>query len=438
MPTKPPDLKVPKAPPKKAKTSQAFNTFINKHKWMRPYAQLIATAARQNGIDALFLAALLNMESGGTANPKDHISGGGPVVGMAQIHLPSHPNVTAAQARDPKFAIKWAAQYVKKGYDKYGNYHDVYTKHYNPADPNREKGWQVINSSRPSGYNWGTSGQPSVPPKTTKERVQEQLRYESIREGLTQEGFRSEWDRINNVFYAYQGRNATRKEAEFLIGRGYSEYTLARALTKNKAFLKSPVWEAKSPEYMEVAKSIFGDQIPPGAKIKGLVREAIVNRWSETTFASKLRESPSYFKSNEWKKGVTTLENKYREIYGTPDEQAMVAIKEATMGRWNVDQWEHYLRSRPEYYNSREFKNRQYSLMSRLGFIPTGQQNPQYQGPMDTLPDSERIPNEPIQNYPPTSSKPPKSKKPKKTKPKPKKPKPTSVSIPTKPPLENY
>lgn len=35
--------------------------------------------------------------------------------GIAQIHLPSHPDITKTQALDPRFAIEWTSQQFKAG-----------------------------------------------------------------------------------------------------------------------------------------------------------------------------------------------------------------------------------------------------------------------------------------------------------------------------------
>lgn len=386
------DITLPPAKTKGRKAN-AFNAFILKHQWMQPYALAIAKAAKANGLDALLLASLLNLESGGTATPKPHYSGGNLVVGIAQINITAHKKITQAQAENPAFAIKWAADYLRQGYTKYGNYRDAYTKWYNPADANREAGWSAIDSARPQGYVWGTSGNVTTPPQTPAERAASTVSYKAALESMTHTQFNTEWAALNNIFYTYQGRKATRPEAEYLIGHGFSEFVLSRALSKNKQFFKSPIYRRESRTFLEVAKTIYGEQLPPGLKLKSLVREAIVNTWSPTTFASYLREQPQYFKSNEFKQGTTTLENSYRQIYGEPDQAAKHAIQEATLGRWNQTQWESYLRNKPEYYNSQEFRQRQGNFLARMGFLDQQQQNPNNnQGDGATVPDNPRIP----------------------------------------------
>jgi hypothetical protein len=73
-----------------------------------PYAQLVNSSARRNGLDPWLLAALLSVESG--FRPDARSSAG--AVGIAQILLSAHPNVSEAEAQDPAFAIPWAARYL--------------------------------------------------------------------------------------------------------------------------------------------------------------------------------------------------------------------------------------------------------------------------------------------------------------------------------------
>lgn len=373
-----------KPPPDKTKGRQAVITrWLNNHAVMKKYWSYIAKWAPHYGVDPLMFAAMLYGESGGDPEAVSKTRKG---YGIAQINLSAHPDVSQAEAFDPAFAIKWAARFFgQKLADAGGDYNRAYSGKggYNPGGPN------IFQGNVPKGY---------VPPTgtfTPGEAAQNRVEASQATEALTHAQFNAEWKHINDIFYLYTGKNATHKQAKFLIGHGYSDNTLARGLTKTKAFFKSPIWKAHAPDYIEVAKTIFGDQLPPGLKLRGLVRQAITNNWDQTAFASKLREKPQYFKSNEFKKGATTLENSYRAIYGAPDEKAKLAIREATLGRWNTDQWEKYLRDQPEYYNSNEFRNRQYSIMARLGFLGVQTQNPNQPGGSDYIPNSKRIPGDP-------------------------------------------
>jgi hypothetical protein len=65
-------------------------------------------AARANGLDPFWLAAILKVEN--AFKPKGDSPAG--AVGIAQIELAAHPNVTRAEAEDPSFAIPWAARYL--------------------------------------------------------------------------------------------------------------------------------------------------------------------------------------------------------------------------------------------------------------------------------------------------------------------------------------
>jgi|SRR5579872_1333393 len=73
-----------------------------------PYATQINAAARANGLDPWWLAAILWVENRFKTNGTSSAG----AVGIAQIQLSSHPDVTVAQAQNPNFAIPWAAQYL--------------------------------------------------------------------------------------------------------------------------------------------------------------------------------------------------------------------------------------------------------------------------------------------------------------------------------------
>lgn len=85
-----------------------------------PILNLIFQASEESGINPSLLAAMLFQESSfdptriGDTDPND--------VGIAQINLPSHPNVTREQALDPTFAIPWAARYLS---DSMGQFNDI-------------------------------------------------------------------------------------------------------------------------------------------------------------------------------------------------------------------------------------------------------------------------------------------------------------------------
>lgn len=63
---------------------------------------------------------------------------------MVQIHLPSHPDVTAAQARDPRFAADWGARYLAAQHKRFGSWRLALAA-YNAGPGNVESGkWSAI------------------------------------------------------------------------------------------------------------------------------------------------------------------------------------------------------------------------------------------------------------------------------------------------------
>ena len=105
-----------------------------------------------------------------------------------------------------------------------------------------------------------------------------------------------------------------------------------------------------------------------------MVKRAILNNWSGATFASFMRRDPSYTKSNEFQTKTSSLANIYREIYGEPDEEALVNIREAAAGQWTNDQWAAYLRAQPGYTEGKEYQTKlldlSVGLAGMLGVLP--------------------------------------------------------------------
>lgn len=73
---------------------------------------LVAQEAAKAGVNPYTMDKVINCES--QWNPKavgDH----GTSYGLAQIHLPAHPDITKAQAEDPKYAIHFMATMFAEG-----------------------------------------------------------------------------------------------------------------------------------------------------------------------------------------------------------------------------------------------------------------------------------------------------------------------------------
>lgn len=180
--------------------------------------------------------------------------------------------------------------------------------------------------------------------------------------------FKQQWDPI---FLAYAGRRATTAELASIVLDGSSEYEVTRKLVNGPDFYKSPTWKSRQPEYATVAEDIFGTGYRPP---KDLVKRAILNNWSGATFASFLRRTPGYTKSNEFQTRSSALSNIYREVYGEPDEEALVNIREAAAAQWTNDQWAAYLRAQPGYTEGKEYQTNllglSVGLAGMMGVLP--------------------------------------------------------------------
>lgn len=117
------------SPTSQPRLSPALRKYVTEHPRLKPYARLIEVNARRYGLDPVKYAALILFESGGNPNARSHAN----AVGLVQIHLSSHPNVTEKQARDPAFALRWGARFFASKLRQYGSYDAAYRRGYNPG-----------------------------------------------------------------------------------------------------------------------------------------------------------------------------------------------------------------------------------------------------------------------------------------------------------------
>src|SRR5688572_20308640 len=85
---------------------------------MADYRPLARRMARKHGIPENLFLALIKQESGWNPNARS----GANALGLVQIHMPSHPDVTEAQARNPRFALDWGAKYLASQYKRFGTW----------------------------------------------------------------------------------------------------------------------------------------------------------------------------------------------------------------------------------------------------------------------------------------------------------------------------
>jgi hypothetical protein len=80
-----------------------------------PQSEKIATVALKYNVSQITMTRVIDCES--SHNPSA-IGDGGKSFGLVQIHLPSHPNITKAQALDSDFAIDFLAKSLSQGKGK--------------------------------------------------------------------------------------------------------------------------------------------------------------------------------------------------------------------------------------------------------------------------------------------------------------------------------
>lgn len=82
------------------------------------YQALADQAADKYGIPRNIFRAMIKQESGWNPLARS----GQDAVGLVQIHLPSHPDVTREQAQNPAFALDWGARYLSSQYKAFGKW----------------------------------------------------------------------------------------------------------------------------------------------------------------------------------------------------------------------------------------------------------------------------------------------------------------------------
>jgi len=87
---------------------------INPRSWS--YLDRVVGSAGSHDVPWQILWGLIHAESSFDASQKNL---GGDVVGIAQIRLSQHPEITAAEANNPAKAIEFAAHYLDERFDRY-------------------------------------------------------------------------------------------------------------------------------------------------------------------------------------------------------------------------------------------------------------------------------------------------------------------------------
>lgn len=100
----------------------------------RDLRRMADAAAKRYGVPPALFRRLIQQGSGWNPDAKNP-SG---AVGLVQIHLPSHPDISEEQARDPAFALGWGARYLAAQRQRFKRW-DLALAAYNAGPGNVEK-----------------------------------------------------------------------------------------------------------------------------------------------------------------------------------------------------------------------------------------------------------------------------------------------------------
>ncbi len=350
-------------PAKKGTTSDkgVYEKYIAAHPRLKQWSGAIYKYGLAYGVNPVYFASLINLESGG--NP-DAISSAG-AIGLGQV-IPGKfvpflgRTITAADMHNPGLNLQVSAWYFGQGLDKNGqNYQLAYTKYYNPGYTGKVFG------DIPKGYvvTGGTS------PQDTANKAAATAAAKAQQPALALAGVHS---RIDPFFLAYAGRLPSGKEAARFSGSSQYEITNYLADPKNNPrIFKSPIWLTHGPQYEALYKSVYGQnaKVNNNALLYGVVHNLDSTSFHQLLVDGKIPGQAAYTTSQEFKGNLANATNVYSQIYGRPTVHATNFLKSAVLGGWNQAQLESYLRSRPEYRSSGEYKARAIDIASSMGLV---------------------------------------------------------------------
>jgi len=148
-----------------------------------PYDGTIAAAAKQHGVDPVVLKRLLGTESSFNPNATGTMTPQGQAHGIAQIMTQLH-GVTPEQARDPSFAIPFAARLLAQNLQKTGGNYEAALQMYKGAVSDKGKADmaspinQIMNGQQPR-FGAGAAASAPATPVGTPSAAPQQRRFES-------------------------------------------------------------------------------------------------------------------------------------------------------------------------------------------------------------------------------------------------------------------
>lgn len=207
--------------------------------------------------------------------------------------------------------------------------------------------------------------------ETPKQRAADAAKYQKAKAQnpyFRGQAYLEKKQELGTIYEAYTGWQITDKQARYVIAHGWSNYHFQVKLSSEKSFVGSPVWKSNYPRNEAVYKQMFGQNSKPKQKVMAY---AIVHNLDGEGFAQYLRDQPGYTKSVEFKNTTATLDNIYRSIMGSPDDQANYKIKQAALAGWSQDQFAKFLRGSKQYAYSNEARDTFDKLAQAFGGTTT-------------------------------------------------------------------
>jgi hypothetical protein len=184
---------------------------------------------------------------------------------------------------------------------------------------------------------------------------------------LSASAFLQQYAQISDDYLAYTNGRPTFAQAAQVIKKGTSQFQLRQQLAQTPGFVDSPVWKQTAPSYIGAWHKVYGPDSKPD---QAAIRYGVANNLGDG-FTDYLRQRPDYQTSQEFKQQTATFSSIYGQIYGNPasDPKATERINAAALGGWSPDEFANYLRQQPEWKGSAEAQTLYFGLAQRMGLI---------------------------------------------------------------------
>jgi len=168
--------------------------------------------------------------------------------------------------------------------------------------------------------------------------------------------------------YGEKARPDTKLLAD-AVAKGLTQTAFQQGLKSRPDYNTSAAYQKDAAAYTGIARSIYGPRYTPPRKV---IADAVSQGLTQDQFKDVLRQSPDYENSNEFKQMYSGLYGTFSQIYGRPDDQGKLVVKEAAKNGWDAETFGQYLRSQDAYTQSPEYQTKALAFLDAMGLVTGG------------------------------------------------------------------